>query len=105
MTGRFQSDPIERRFSQYRQMSGGRFLVRLREVMHSERILACRSLIKEDINFWNENIKPDSNSNVYDEILECLCPINDEILECTLDNDSEEVAVTIAGYIAKKLAK
>ena len=29
MTGRFQSDPIERRFSQYRQMSGGRFLVRL----------------------------------------------------------------------------
>ena len=34
-----------------------------------------------------------------------LCPINDEILECTLDNDSEEVAVTIAGYIAKKLAK
>ena len=45
------------------------------------------------------------NSNVYDEILEGLCPINDEILECTLDNDSEEVAVTIAGYIAKKLAK
>ena len=25
MTGRFQYDPIERRFSQYRQMSGGRF--------------------------------------------------------------------------------
>ena len=31
----FQSDPIERRFSQYRSMSGGRFLVSLREVQSS----------------------------------------------------------------------
>ena len=56
MTGRLQSDPIERRFSQYRQMSGGRFLVSLREVYNSERILACRSLIKENIKFWNEDL-------------------------------------------------
>ena len=46
MTARFQSDPIDRRFSQYRQMSGGRFLVSLREVLNSERMLGCRSLIK-----------------------------------------------------------
>ena len=32
LTSRFQSDPIERHFSKYRQMSGGRFLVSLREV-------------------------------------------------------------------------
>ena len=31
-TTRFQSDPIERHFSQYQQMSGGRFLVSLSEV-------------------------------------------------------------------------
>ena len=47
LTARLQSDPIERRFSQYRQMSGGRFLVSLREVQNTERILSCRSLIKE----------------------------------------------------------
>ena len=29
LTTRFQSDPLERRFSKYRQMSGGRFLVAL----------------------------------------------------------------------------
>ena len=52
LAGRLQSDPIERRFSQYRQMRGGRFLVSLREVLNSERILACRSLIKENINVW-----------------------------------------------------
>ena len=38
MTFCLQSDPIERRFSQYRQMSGGRFLVSLREVLNSKRI-------------------------------------------------------------------
>ena len=30
LTGRFQSDPLERMFSQYRQLSGGRFLVSAR---------------------------------------------------------------------------
>ena len=57
LTSRLQSDPIERRFSQYRQMSGGRFLVSLLEVQHSEIILACRTLIKENVNFWDEDLK------------------------------------------------
>ena len=48
VTARFQSDSIERRFSQYLQMSGGRFLVSLREVLNSERILICTVLIKEN---------------------------------------------------------
>ena len=43
LTSRLQSDKLENRFSQYRQMSGGRFLVGLREVMSSEKILRCRS--------------------------------------------------------------
>ena len=47
-TARLQSDPVERRFSQYRQMSGGRFLKNLREVLNSKRIFPCHSLIKEN---------------------------------------------------------
>ena len=39
LTGRFQTDPLERRFSLYRQMSGGRFLVSLNEVLRSESII------------------------------------------------------------------
>ena len=46
LTARLQSDLVERRFSQYRQMSGERFLVNLREVLNTERISSCRSLIK-----------------------------------------------------------
>ena len=70
MTGRLQSDPIERRFSQYRQMSGGRFLVSLREVLNSERILSCPSLIKENINFWEEDLESDNvqSTMVLDEL-------------------------------------
>ena len=46
LTARLQSDLVERRFSQYRQMSGERFLVNLREVLNTEWISSCRSLIK-----------------------------------------------------------
>ena len=49
---KLQSDPLENRFSQYRQMSGGRFLVSLVEVNHFERILSCRALLKENVDFW-----------------------------------------------------
>ena len=49
--GRMQSDPVERRFLQYRQINGGQFLVSLNEVTNSEKILLCRSLVKEDIEF------------------------------------------------------
>ena len=49
LTSRFQSDPLERRFGQYRQMSGGRFLVGLRVATHSEKIMKLKSLLKGDI--------------------------------------------------------
>ena len=55
---KLQSDPLEKRFSQYRQMSGGRFLVSLREVLNSERILQCLSLLKENVNIWGDDVAP-----------------------------------------------
>ena len=63
LTSRFQSDPLERRFSQYRQMSGGRFLVGLSEVNSSEKILKISSLLKENINFWEEDLQIDVNQS------------------------------------------
>ena len=107
LTARLQSDPIERRFSQYRQMSGGRFLVSLREVLNTERILSCRSLIKNDINFWKEDLQqPESNEDEsYEMIDEMLRDRIEEISESVLDDDSSEVATTLSGYIAKKLLK
>ena len=100
---RFQSDPIERRFSQYRQMSGGRFLVGLREVRNSERILACRSLILEDIDFWEEDIRPEKSNANGERVLSEIKDLVTEIQESTLDDDSLEVATFFAGYVGKKL--
>ena len=56
LTSRFQSDTVKRNFSKYKQMSGGRFLVSLREINNSEKILLLNSIIKADLNFWKENI-------------------------------------------------
>ena len=36
LTARFQTDPLERQFSKYRQMGGGRFLVELQEATNNE---------------------------------------------------------------------
>ena len=96
LTAQLQSGPTERRFSKYRQMSGRRILVSLREVLNTEQILCCRSLIKKDINFWKEELQPESNED-RDRI--------EEILEIVLDGDSSDVATTISRYIAKKLLK
>ena len=100
MTSRLQSDPIERRFSQYRQMNGGRFLVSLREVTNSERIIRYRSLVKADINFWKEDLGSDKPSLDFSALLALLSEHEIEIAESTLDSSSEEVSTTIAGYIA-----
>ena len=107
LTSRLQTDPLELRFSKYRQMSGGRFLVSLLEVCNSEKILAVRSLLKEDIIFWDENIYQtfDIEYSTLENIMQDIALLSSEILECQLSEDSMEVAVTIAGYIAKKLKK
>ena len=39
LTTRLQSDPFERRYGKYRQMSGGRFLVSAKDVSRSENIM------------------------------------------------------------------
>ena len=55
LPARFQSDQLEKRFCQYRQMSGGKFLVRLKEVQDTEKALICRLLLKEQIDLWKKD--------------------------------------------------
>ena len=61
-------------------MSDGRFLVILREVLNSERVLSCRLLIKENINFWEENIDSDAEESL-DSINDLFDERADEIME------------------------
>ena len=64
LTGRFQSDPLERRFGQCRQMSGGRFLVGLIDVTISEKIIKIKSIVKESINFNSLKVPLESENNL-----------------------------------------
>ena len=81
-------------------MSGGRFLVSLQEVLSPERIVTCPSFLKQNINFWEENLKLVKKN---DKILNILAQSESEINKLFLSPDSKEVAYTISGYITKKL--
>ncbi|XP_059098099.1 uncharacterized protein LOC131892312 [Tigriopus californicus] len=48
LLGKFNSDPIERRFGNYRQLSGANFFVSLKQILESEKKIRIRSLIKFD---------------------------------------------------------
>ena len=61
--------------------------------------------MKDDINFWKEDLGSDKPSLDFSALLALLSDHEIEIAESTLDSSGEEVSTTIAGYIAKKLAK
>ena len=85
-------------------MSGGRFLVSLREVINSEKILKIKSLLKSDINSWDESVRTEKDAN-FDFLADELTDRCNELQESTLCSDSREVAIHVAGYISKKLKK
>ena len=108
LTSRFQTDFLELRFSKYRQMSGGRFLVGLREVQNSERILVIKSLLKESICVWREDLQVESCENtteLIDKLIFSLDSLESFIDASKLDDSGIEVAAVVSGYIAKKLSK
>ena len=103
LTARFQSDPLERRFGQYRQMSGGRFLVSLKDTTCSEKIIKMKSLLKVGVDI-DESVRPDTNESLLKkEFLSDIDKLRILPDSVKLSSDSREVAVHVAGYIAKKL--
>ena len=102
ITARLQSDPVEDVFpSTGKRMNGCRFLVNLREVQNSKRILQYRSLLKENINLWEEGLTSESH--------ECVTVTEDifgtrtwEFVESVLDGNSVEVTTY---YVAKMFIK
>ena len=90
LTSRFQSDPLEKRFGQ------------LRDVTSSEKIIKIKSLRKEGLDIDNVKVE---NANDDETTSRLLCHTG--IVSCLVSrsDDSREVAVHIAGYLAKKLKK
>ena len=101
LTARFLTDFLERRFSRYRQMSGGRFLVALREALNSEQICMMTSLLKAGINVWDEDLKDESQDRDLERLVIEASEMKFEDIQ--LKEDSMEVVAYIGGYIIKSL--
>ena len=83
-------------------MSGAGFLIGLREMELSERVLLTTSLLKESVVIFGEDLRKEN----MDESL--LIPADDELNSLSSDLESfmlneegVEVAAVIAGYISK----
>lgn len=72
---------------------------------NSERILACRSLILEGIDFWKEDLRQTTEVNGSEELFDELNNNITQLQEAELDEDSLEVATLVAGYISLCLEK
>ena len=105
LTSRFQSDPLEKRFRQYQQMSGERFLVGLRDVTSSEKIIEFKSLLKGYLDIDNVKVENSNDDKRTIRLLSraSIVPCSPEHL--SLSDDSRKAAIHITRYIAKKLKK
>ena len=105
ISAKFQSDPFEKLFYQYRQMSGGNFLVSMKKVQDIEITLICRSLLKKGINLWENDFfyENDISSQKIDELEETTQSVDSE--DFILSNDSHKVAVFLAENFAHKISK
>jgi len=106
LTARFQSDPLERRYGQYRQMSGGRFLISAKDVNNSEKILKIKSLVREGFDIEDSiKIKTDYTEEEEDLVSSLTSVLGNEGNRVSLEDNSKEVADNIAGYIAYRAQK
>ena len=102
MTARFQSDPLEKRYGQYRQMSGGRFLVSVKDVSRSENICKIKSLVKEGFDI-EPSLKVDEVSvEATEQFLKDVASSIPDADSIELNPNSRDVSDNVAGYIARK---
>ena len=85
-------------------MSDGTSFVSLKRVLNLERILQCRSLIKDNNKCLEEDVTP--------EFQECVTMIQEmfdtrrqEMAESALDDNSLYMTTEITEYVAKKFTK
>ena len=84
-------------------MSGGRFLVSLKDTEVSEKILKIMSLIREGIDI-DETIKEEKPDQSVEQSLVDNPLVSGLVIDCMqFDAKTRKVAVHVAGYIAKKL--
>ena len=99
LTWRLQTDPLERRFSLYRRMSGGRFLLSLKELLQSVSIAKMKTLLIQRLNLANFVIASTETDVQIQQFIQDLDIENFDHLQLS------EGAPQVAGYIIHSLIK
>ena len=104
LTGRLQTDHLERRFSQYRQMSGGRFLVSLNEIYRSETNIKLKTYLEKNIELTTitSPITDEESIELQDFVQEIT---GKDLNHITISQDAIEVIRFLSGYISHSLLK
>ena len=102
LTAKFQSDPLERRYGQYRQMSGGRFLVSLKDVSRSENILKIKTLVKEGFDVTPSLKVQEDYSHAEENLLFDVDQCLGDVESIQLGEESRQISDNIAGYLSHK---
>ena len=111
LLGQIQSDPLEKRFSWYRQMSGGNYFVSVKQVLEAEKAIKMKSLLKFSGLSFEEAAFVIGNSDLSKEE---LLKVAEDILTCAeLDTvftglekmEDENILFYISGYFARSLSK
>lgn len=108
LTGTFLSDPIEKRFGWYRQLSGGNYYISVNQVLENEKKIRIISLLKfshitaSDISvrFSTETDIPSDES--LDMIYEC---VRDLEIDDVVDNADLNIIMYVAGYVARSVER
>ena len=103
LTGNVNSDFIERRFGQYRQMSGGNYYISTKNAFDRERKVKILSLLEDPgFNIKETEFHSLSNLDICEEEIHFF--LNDC---CDISPDCQDQAIIfyVAGYIAQSLLK
>eukprot|EP00912_Choanoflagellata_sp_UC4_P001354 UC4_evm1s837 len=99
LTGRFQSDPLERQFGSWRQMSGGQFLISLLSATKSDKINKLKKLLELGVDPAGAMLEEDPK---WVQDLEGSVESMD-VDRFKIHEKTRPIAAHIAGYCAFKL--
>lgn len=107
MLGKFQTDPLEGRFSKYRQLSGGNYNVTVTQVLESEKklkLLSLLSLNSKHGKFQIRDLKCGFSTHQEDQILQSNLHPYDSVIDNSfhfeINEHDSNILTFISGYVS-----
>ncbi len=110
--GKFQSDPLERRFGWYRQLCGANYFISVRQIVEAEKSIRVKSLLKfsgvslEAAKQTYGEIEQDDTTEIEQSSDLLLAILDKEQLDCKCDkSEDKNIMFFITCYAARSIAR